>query len=254
MPFSFEEAQAVGLAALHQGEARRRGALHAGGRAALDPRNAVIKRNLGIIHARAGDALRSSACSRAPTGTTPRGSPARRCSRRSSTPRRCSRTGSRRCASRTRAPRRPPTGACSASPRGTRRTTTSRRTVREDRRGRRRRPGDLARVRDDARQPRALARRRADRAPADHRGRRGPDVSIVRGPHALARALCGQGRFAEAMGPAEEAARTNPLPDNAAEFADTLSRVRATSARRPRSRAPRTPSSARRGARSPPAT
>ncbi|HTJ41174.1 MAG TPA: hypothetical protein VL463_03735 [Kofleriaceae bacterium] len=46
------------------------------------------------------------------------------------------------------------------------------------------------------------------------------------GLHALARALCGQGRYAEAIAPAEEASRTNPLPDNAAEFAETLACAR----------------------------
>jgi hypothetical protein len=47
------------------------------------------------------------------------------------------------------------------------------------------------------------------------------------GLNALARSLCGQGRYAEAVGPADEAARINPLPDNAAEFADTLACGRA---------------------------
>jgi tetratricopeptide (TPR) repeat protein len=42
------------------------------------------------------------------------------------------------------------------------------------------------------------------------------------GLHALARALCGLGRFGEAVVVARDAVKLNPLPENAAELADTV--------------------------------
>jgi len=42
------------------------------------------------------------------------------------------------------------------------------------------------------------------------------------GLHALARALCGLGRFAEALPVAQDAAQLNPVPDSASEMAETL--------------------------------
>jgi tetratricopeptide (TPR) repeat protein len=226
VPFSFEEAQAVGLAALHQGE------LAGAARcmrwcAAHDPRNAVIKRNLGIIHARAGDihrAIRAFAGADRHEAAKLTGAALLEAKQ----------YGQAVLAYRLAALRFKDSGPEAAADW--------------------RLLGVAAwYAEDDARAAQAYAKMvatGATDAPTLHAyatslnnlGRWRACEPIARqlisaaagdatyrscGLHALARALCGLGRYAEAVGPADEAVRTNPLPDNAAEFADTLACARA---------------------------